>query len=357
MSSNLQCIPFFYIIRHKKTNKLYGGAKWGQDANPSTFMTLGGYTTSSNTINDIIDEEGLDAFETVLIITEFGFDMSAYEYETVFLQTNDIANNDNWLNKHNNEFVSTFGSDLFKNNLFNKHGVLHNLQIPEAKINRDNTWNEKYGGNPWANPSIRSGIYATWDAKYGGHPMKNSDVKAGRMLTTQERYGVDHTTQTEDMKEKSRVTSMKNRGVDNISKSPERRKEMSETLTGSTYWNDGIKEFKITINQLPEPHWVKGALPKRKRTDEENAANSKLRLGSKLYNDGIKNHQVILGEIPDPLWVEGKIKKVKDYVPSKNFGRSVYNDGIKNYYVFIGEIPELHWIKGELPRKNRNKDK
>lgn len=108
-----------------------------------------------------------------------------------------------------------------------------------------------------------------------------------------------------------------------------------------------MNEYKIPRDTLPKEGWIRGSLPRRKRTEEEKEKNSKQRLGCKLYNDGIVNHQVLLGEIPDPSWVLGKIKMTN---PHANNGAKFYNDGITQYHVKPGETPEPHWIKGYIKR-------
>ena len=57
-----ETIPYFYIIQHKTSKKMYAGSKWAVGCNPSTFMIPNGYTTSSAPINSIIDLEGFDSF-------------------------------------------------------------------------------------------------------------------------------------------------------------------------------------------------------------------------------------------------------------------------------------------------------
>lgn len=102
MSSNQ--IPYFYIIEHTKSGKFYAGAKWAKDGicHPDKFMKEDGYTTSSTIINEIISKEGLDAFRIKVLMTQEECKMDVYSYETIFLQSNNIAQNDNWFNKHNN---------------------------------------------------------------------------------------------------------------------------------------------------------------------------------------------------------------------------------------------------------------
>lgn len=48
-----QTIPYFYIIRHIESNKMYAGSRYAKNCHPSEFMTVNGYTTSSSEINYI----------------------------------------------------------------------------------------------------------------------------------------------------------------------------------------------------------------------------------------------------------------------------------------------------------------
>lgn len=96
-----QTIPYFYIIRHIESGKMYAGSKWTKNCHPNSFMKSDGYTTSSPTINSIIEYEGLTSFEILRIDTNLD-GVSAYDYETIFLKTNNCAKSLNWFNKHNN---------------------------------------------------------------------------------------------------------------------------------------------------------------------------------------------------------------------------------------------------------------
>lgn len=46
--------PYFYNIQDTRNGMYYAGIKYGKDANPKTFMTEGGYQTSSKTIKKLI---------------------------------------------------------------------------------------------------------------------------------------------------------------------------------------------------------------------------------------------------------------------------------------------------------------
>lgn len=103
MPSN-KIIPYFYVIRHKKSGKLYAGSKTSQiSANPRKFMVIGGYLTSSKIVKSIIEKEGIDSFEVIQLITQDEVSIPITEYETIFLKENNVATDENWFNCHENE--------------------------------------------------------------------------------------------------------------------------------------------------------------------------------------------------------------------------------------------------------------
>lgn len=131
MSSKNIYTPFFYIIQHKESRKLYAGSCKSSDY--LLFMKPGGYTTSSTEVNRILSEEGLESFDVIQIFLETYMDCTSYEYETRFLNEYDIASLPNWLNCHNNNTLSPFASDDFKKMLRKVHNVEYTSQIPEVK--------------------------------------------------------------------------------------------------------------------------------------------------------------------------------------------------------------------------------
>jgi hypothetical protein len=107
---------------------LYAGSKFSKfTSNPAKFMKPGGYTTSSITINEIIDQYGLEIFE-VLRLKEM---KDPYTYETKFLQKVDARNNSMFYNEHNNDNLLTFGTDAFEQQMIKKYGVSNISQVPE----------------------------------------------------------------------------------------------------------------------------------------------------------------------------------------------------------------------------------
>nr|QMP83706.1 MAG: hypothetical protein [Caudoviricetes sp.] len=131
-----QTIPYFYIIRNKETGIMYAGSKWAKGCNPDTFMIPLGYQTSSPIIHSIIEEFGLDIFE-ILRLDTYCDGLHVFEYETIFLQTNECSKSIRWYNTHNNTGKMAFGTELFDKKkdevILEKYGVLNVMQNEEIK--------------------------------------------------------------------------------------------------------------------------------------------------------------------------------------------------------------------------------
>ena len=156
MTSNSIYIPYFYIIKHIPSNQCYAGSRWAKGCNPSEFMKLGGYTTSSLEIERRINEDGLTSFE-ILRVDTFCDNLHPYEYETLFLKTLNCANSDEWINTHNNDGMA-FGTDEFirkaKITTNSNYGVDYALQSPIVQSKIKSSLLEKYGVDNIAKTSI-----------------------------------------------------------------------------------------------------------------------------------------------------------------------------------------------------------
>lgn len=212
MNSNsiypLNHIPYFYIIEHIPSGMKYAGSRWAKCCNPSELLQPNGYKTSSARVHRLIAADGLDSFRILEIVTAdcvcipFGFSHILY-YESWFLQTNDCATSSEWINGHNNTntreevCMKAFGEmnpmkdpvivqkskeNSIKGTL-NKHGVSYILQVPEIKKKQQETCN----------------------------------------ITVMNKYGVRNVFQLQEVKEKSKETNISKYGVDNNSKTDERR--------------------------------------------------------------------------------------------------------------------------------------
>lgn len=100
--------PYFYIIKHLPTGKLYAGAKWKKDANPNNFMKPGGYSTSSKYVHKLIEKDGLESFSIIQLLPEKICGIPVIIYETRFLRENNIRSRENWLNTHHNDGAIRF---------------------------------------------------------------------------------------------------------------------------------------------------------------------------------------------------------------------------------------------------------
>ena len=96
-------VPYFYIIQDTRNGKYYAGSKYGRDANPELLLKVGGYMTTSKTVKNIIQENGIDTF-IIRKIRKFDTREKANNYETRFLVKVDARNNKMFYNGHNNDW-------------------------------------------------------------------------------------------------------------------------------------------------------------------------------------------------------------------------------------------------------------
>lgn len=98
-------IPYFYIIRHIFSGKMYAGSRWAKNCNPNELLSIGGYYTNSKPIRKLFLEEK-DSFEILRIDTNCD-NLHPYIYETLFLQTLNCSKSAEWFNLHNNELSTS----------------------------------------------------------------------------------------------------------------------------------------------------------------------------------------------------------------------------------------------------------
>ena len=89
--------PIFYIIQHVPSGKYYAGYK----SNRKSFMTEGGYCTSSKVVNEIISNEGLSTFR-IMKIRYFHSGVLARNYEFRFLKRMQVPHNPTFYNRCSN---------------------------------------------------------------------------------------------------------------------------------------------------------------------------------------------------------------------------------------------------------------
>jgi hypothetical protein len=122
--------PYFYVIQDTRNGMYYAGSKWGKGANPEMFMVEGGYTTSSQIVNAIIQQCGLHTF-VIRRIKPFRTRDDAFRYETRFLRKINARKNRTFYNAHNNDGM--FNPDKMADYMFEKYGVAHYNQTNDAR--------------------------------------------------------------------------------------------------------------------------------------------------------------------------------------------------------------------------------
>jgi len=191
-------IPYFYIIQHITSGKKYAGSKYGRKSNPMTFLTELGYKTSSKIVNQLIRDEGIIAFKIIQLLTEHECGMNVYEYETMFLQTNDCAKSDMWLNCHNNHKIS-YHDDNYKQLMIKKFGVVN--------------------------------------------PMQSKEIQETFKIRYLEKHGIEWPVLSEKVRKSNSIRMIGN-----------------SLSINTTLWNDGKKTYRITENEIPKKSWVRGML-------------------------------------------------------------------------------------------------
>jgi len=127
---------------------MYAGSRWGLGCYPDELLKEDGYI---NKIKKMIDVDGIDSFE--VLRTDSNCDgLSSYDYETLFLETNDCQSSKEWLNYHNNtRMPPPFGSDEFNEIIFDKYGCDHVSRSPEIVKKKKKTLLDRYGDEEYRN--------------------------------------------------------------------------------------------------------------------------------------------------------------------------------------------------------------
>lgn len=125
----MQTKPYFYVIKHVPSGRLYAGIRSASGCHPDELLRPDGYTTSSKEVKNLIDSDGLESFRVLYVVTEkdLGIDVYLAEYE--FLTCHDAAKSDIWLNKTNGG-----GCRGSKRNIPVRKYVAHNIHTGEEII-------------------------------------------------------------------------------------------------------------------------------------------------------------------------------------------------------------------------------
>jgi hypothetical protein len=260
MSSNNTYTPYFYIIQHKTSKKMYAGSRWAIGCHPSEFMQPYGYKTSSAEINSIIMTEGLSIFDILRIDTNCD-GIHVYDYETVFLQSLNCAELDNWYNKHNNYFP-LYNSIQLYNIKQEKYGD-PNYNNPEKQ---KQTRIDNNGGTFWSEEELeksRKTRYAKNDGKYFADDWGSKQKQTRINNNSNEKYFADdwiektRNTKTDrygdpnyNNPEKYKETNNEKFGYDNAMKSPvikEKSRKTRYIKNDGKFWSDNDLEKRKQI--------------------------------------------------------------------------------------------------------------
>ena len=242
--------PYFYIIQHKVTKKMYAGSRWAKGCHPNEFMQPNGYKTSSTKILEIIEQEGIDIFDVIKITTQFNTP-TVYEYESKFLQENKCAESDDWYNKHNNTGVISFGTTQFKNQMIEKYGVDHISKLPKYKDIKRSTFMKNFGVEyPFQSEFIRNKSDATKLQRYG---LLNYNNMEKNKTTKLERYGNENFNNINQIKE----TKLERYGNENFNNQEKiKSTNLNKYGTDSTNRVDSIKyKKKISFSKKYGVNW------------------------------------------------------------------------------------------------------
>lgn len=122
-------IPYFYVIKHISSGKLYAGSRWAKGCNPSELLQENGYLTSSKVVKKMLMEDP-QCFEVVMIKTDCE---NVKEFETMFIEENDCVSSTLWLNGHNNKILFSHDSEEFKQIMIKLYGTDHWVKTEEGR--------------------------------------------------------------------------------------------------------------------------------------------------------------------------------------------------------------------------------
>lgn len=290
--------PYFYIIKHKPTGKLYAGCRWASGCSQEELLKKDGYQTSSNTIKFLIKRDGLDSFDIKEIKSEADCGMPVRDYETKFLTENNISKSENWLNSHNNNSTFSFGTSEFKKLMKVKYGTDYIFNLDEYKQKRKETWIKNYGedhpskniqfrflkkenhlkeygvDHPWCRPEIRENIKATMLEIYGGTGHQSSYISNKIKQTLFEKYGVEHNMKNPETRKKAKATHKERYGVENPSQTPETKLKKIETCR-ENFGVDHPMQSNIVQNKIKASLMEKYGVDNPAKMEKSRNASSK----------------------------------------------------------------------------------
>jgi hypothetical protein len=220
--------PYFYLIRHISSNRLYAGVKWS-DPDSSTFMTEDGYTTSSKIVNTIIKNEGTDSFN-VLRIKHFDTAEEACSYESKFLSKVHARTNPLFINRTENssDFQNKGGYELSektKEKMRKPKSEEHksNMRKPKSEEHIENVVSSRRRNGDWFSDEAKHNIAISQKKRFEDENERQK-TSEGVKRWLKETGGL-----TEEQKQKHReAVAGKNNGMYGKKHSEETRRKLRE---------------------------------------------------------------------------------------------------------------------------------
>jgi len=184
--------PYFYKIRNKLTNKYYVGSQYGKTANKDNFFST--YFTSSQYVNEVITNDGVDVFEIVVIKERD----DARDYEAYYLQ----------------KCYRLLGKDKFLNMFYNRN-MSPGILLDEIIIAKQTETKQ----NKWNNGEIPKPIPPNWRGKQRSKKMRErlSQSKMGHSVSKKTRQKLRDAnlgkTQTQETKNKRAMSLASNQNA------------------------------------------------------------------------------------------------------------------------------------------------
>ncbi len=264
-------MSYFYVIEHSNSGKLYAGVRIADKSNPQELLKVGGYCTSSKLVKSIIKDEGIESFN-IRYIREFKTKEDAVDWETRFLEKVDAANNEKFLNGHNNTGINY---KHCKDVMYMMYGVEYALQADMVREKIHSTNLKRYGSkSPLSNNDIRAKSKVTLVEKYGDAPYSSDIIRNKYKQTCIDKYGVDNTFKSDEVRAKITATMFDKYG----SNSPIQNVLIKENITKTMIERYGVEhalqseefrqKFKDTcIEKFGTDHHFKNDEIKQKISD------------------------------------------------------------------------------------------